>query len=66
MTGHLQAPHQISEKTILNSYLSLAYKNAVEFVYHGHLGTNQNCPDYQVDLIFQVSLYAKGPLWDLN
>ena len=25
----------------------------------GHLETNQNCPDYQGVLIFQVSLYMK-------
>ena len=29
----------------------------VEPVYYGHLGTSQNCPDYQDDLIFQVSLH---------
>ena len=36
--------------------------NTVEPVYyHGHLGTNQRCPDYQGVLIFQVSLYDKVP-----
>ena len=29
----------------------------VEPVYYGHLGTSQKCPDYQVVLIFQVSLH---------
>ena len=33
----------------------------VEPVYYGHLGTNQRCPDYQVVLIFQLSLYDKAP-----
>ena len=29
----------------------------VELVYYGHLGTSQQCPDYQGVLIFQVSLH---------
>ena len=33
------------------------YIYTVEFVYHGHLGTSQKCPDYQGVLIFQVSLH---------
>ena len=31
----------------------------VEPVYHGHLGTNHKCPDYQGVL---ASLYDKAPL----
>ena len=34
--------------------------NATEPVYYGHLGTNQECPDYQDVLIFhKVILYDR-------
>ena len=32
----------------------------MEPVYYGQLGTNKKCPDYQIVLIFQVSLYDKA------
>ena len=38
-----------------------SYIYTVEPVYYGHLETTHKCTDYQVVLIFQVSLYDKAP-----
>ena len=36
-------------------------------MYYGHLGTSQECPDYQGVLIFQVSLHNNVRIiWDHN
>ena len=40
--------------------------NSVHMCKYGHLGANQKDPDYQGVLSFQVNLYTKELLWDLN
>ena len=49
-----------SVKTVKFIASEISQLYIVEPVYHGHLGANQKCPDYQGVLIFQVSLYDKA------